>query len=149
VAESFLKSPSPFPGKGPGVRALFLKKFAGHHTRAPLDNSASTSRSPEHSRRGRIPDLFLPLSLRGRGSKVGRNLFRHLKMSRSAPPIARLARSVAGDARRRRAGDGDSPARFKIPLRVLPLCFSSLCHSERSEESRILLLSPCEGEDQR
>jgi hypothetical protein len=40
---SCLNSPSPLLGKGPGVRALFLKIFAGHHTRA----------------KRRIPDPFL------------------------------------------------------------------------------------------
>src|SRR5260221_11990099 len=60
---SCLNSPSPLLGKGPGVRALFLKIFAGHHTRAERripDPFFSTSRAH---------DLFnpVPLPTMGRG----------------------------------------------------------------------------------
>jgi hypothetical protein len=54
-------------------------------------------------------------------------------MSRSAPPIIRLARSVAGEAapkeRVRVFFARDSGFRPRL---------SSLCHSERSKESRLL-----------
>ena len=46
------------PSSTLSARALFLVSF-----RALLDSSASTSRSPERSRRGRIPALFLPVAL--------------------------------------------------------------------------------------
>jgi hypothetical protein len=78
------------------------------------DNPASTSRSPERSRRGRIPALFLPLALKGRGSKVRVRIPRAIHFARDS--------------------------RFCS-------AFLSLCHSERSEESRFFFFaSPYEGE---
>jgi hypothetical protein len=113
----------------------FLVSFRAHQ-----DNSDSTSRSPEHSRRGRIPALIFPSPLpcviqsrRGEESRILLPL--SLTLCHSEPP-------------RRRIPNPSSPLPFLVSFRAalaknpesfFPSPFPCVIQSRRGEESRILL----------
>jgi hypothetical protein len=66
-------TPAPSEGKREDAGCALLEQVKGRqvalflcHSRALLDNSTSTSRSPERSRRGRIPDPTSPVIFTGR-----------------------------------------------------------------------------------
>ena len=71
MTESSPQIPFPFLGKGPGVRVLFLKKFAGHHTsERRRERSIATIRALRDTdrRRARIPARDRPTACASRFS---------------------------------------------------------------------------------
>jgi hypothetical protein len=100
------------------------------HSRAHLNHSASTSRSPERSRRGRIPALSLCRDDRPLRPPIPRPLF-----SRERRPAAT-----------RPVGEG-SAIQDESVLRRRPLflvSFLPFCHSERSRfaQARVRRVTP-------